>query len=291
MTHIHHHIALGVAITTFLVGCESNVEPAQSGGSGPGGAGAPGQTTSAGGAKQTGTATSGGAAHSTSPMPSNGGVAQSTISSPSSGGVMQTATLTLSNGGVQQSATSTPSAGGTTTTQSANGGNTSTGRTCCMAMPACNEGDQEIAGPEACPDGVQCYSESMCCWQVWCAPATVQCAAVPVCDAGDPEISGECPPDLSCYTRTLCGSTIKCRRASTACDPESEYNRNYVADAEGCKLIKFTCQTNTTMFSNECGCGCEQDSTCPEFVDCMPGPGTRPALCSNTSCPFTTRAM
>lgn len=222
----------------------------------------------------------------------NGGAMQSktsSLSSLSTGGVAHSAT-TPSNGGVQQSAT-TPSAGGTTTTQPANGGSAGASQICCLAMAVCSPGDQQIAGPEACPEGVQCYSNSICCSHVWCAPATVQCAAVPVCDAGDTEITGECPPDLSCYTRTLCGSTINCKRASTDCDPETEYNRNYVADAEGCKLIKFACQTNTTMFSNACGCGCEQDSTCPEFVDCMPGPGTRSPLCSNTSCPFTIRAM
>lgn len=280
------HFTLGVALAAFLAGCESNVEPAQSGGTGSGAGGSPGQSTAgAGGAKPTGTTT-----WMNTTTPSSGGT-RSTTTPSSSGGALQSITSTLSNGGVAQSTNSTLSAGGTTTTGPANAGNSGTGRTCCLALAICNEGDQQIAGPESCPPGVQCYSNSICCSQVWCAPATVQCAAVPVCDPGDTEVTGACPPDLSCYTRTICGSTINCKRASTSCDPEAEYNRKYVADATGCQTIRFTCEANTTMFSNACGCGCEQDSTCPEFVDCMPGPGTRSPLCSNTSCPFTLRAM
>ena len=41
---------------------------------------------------------------------------------------------------------------------------------------------------------------------------------------------------------------------------------------------------------NECGCGCEQDESCPEYVDCQPGSGGDP-LCTDTETrPYTVRA-
>jgi hypothetical protein len=38
-------------------------------------------------------------------------------------------------------------------------------------------------------------------------------------------------------------------------------------------VIDFICPQNTTMFQNSCGCGCEQGLGCPDWFDCMPGPG------------------
>jgi hypothetical protein len=125
---------------------------------------------------------------------------------------------------------------------------------CCLAMPVCNAGDTQIANQAACPPGAQCYSSSICCTQIWCAKATS--------DAG-------------------------------ACNPSAEYNRTYAGTSPAqCALIDYSCPANTSMFSNPCGCGCEQAASCPHYVDCMPGPSTLNPLCSSSaSCPYSIRAL
>jgi len=125
---------------------------------------------------------------------------------------------------------------------------------CCNGLPRCNGGDTQIASQSACPSGAQCYSVSLCCSQIWCA---------------------RLPSDAS------------------VCNPTAEYNRKYMGtSAAQCQVIKFACPTNTTMFSNSCGCGCEQPASCPEYVDCMPGPSPATnSLCSDSACPYTIRAM
>lgn len=58
------------------------------------------------------------------------------------------------------------------------------------------------------------------------------------------------------------------------CDPEAEWWREYVGDSpETCAVIRFACEGQTTYFANACGCGCEQSADCPEWFNCMPGPG------------------
>jgi hypothetical protein len=172
------------------------------------------------------------------------------------------------------------------------------GTVCCNGMPVCGNGDQEILSQDACPTGAECYSMSMCCSTIWCAKATAQCTAVPTCDSGDTQLlQGTCATSASCYERTVCGTTISCMKSATgACNPTTEYNRNYIATStSSCQAVKFACPANTTAFFNSCGCGCEQDASCPQYVDCMPGPGTQDPLCSSTGandrCPYTTRAM
>lgn len=135
--------------------------------------------------------------------------------------------------------------GGTTSIGGSTGVGGETG--CCLAAPICAEGDKEISGPEACPADASCYSNTVCCWTVWCMKATAQCDAMPVCDAGDTEVTGTCPPDLSCYTRTLCGSTINCRRNNTsACTPGATREAG-----DGCN--KCTCDERGNW-------GCTQDT-------------------------------
>lgn len=165
---------------------------------------------------------------------------------------------------------------------------------CCMAMPVCNAGETQISGPDACPQGATCYSNQLCCSQIWCVVAeSIACDAMPVCMAGETEVS-PCPADASCVSRTLCGTSIVCQKPSSECSPASEYNREYVAESpEQCATLRYACDEGTTSFSNECGCGCEQPSACPEYVDCMPSiDPTDPVhrLCSDsTECPLTPR--
>jgi hypothetical protein len=74
-----------------------------------------------------------------------------------------------------------------------------------------------------------------------------------------------------------------------------EYNRNYVSlDTGACFVIFYGCPAFTDMFTNECGCGCEQRSSCPEWVNCEPGSSPRDPLCAmapDDPCPFTERAQ
>jgi hypothetical protein len=64
---------------------------------------------------------------------------------------------------------------------------------------------------------------------------------------------------------------VACTELACACDPNTEWYRRYFeADPESCALIDYDCPPNTFPFSNTCGCGCEQDSSCPEWFDCMP---------------------
>jgi hypothetical protein len=125
----------------------------------------------------------------------------------------------------------------------------------------------------------------------------VCCNAMPVCSNGDQEIPSQdsCPSNAECYSMSICCTTIWCAKASSACDPTTEYNRKYLATGDNCQLVKFTCPANTTVFFNSCGCGCQQDASCPQYVDCMPGPGTSDPLCGATGaddrCPYSPRAM
>lgn len=185
---------------------------------------------------------------------------------------------------------------------------------CCLAAPVCNAGDKQIPAPTACPTGSSCYSVSVCCSTIWCTTAP-QCDAVPTCNPGDQQLMGACPPGrVDCYTRSACGTTIHCRSLGGAggasgtggsvgtageggepgCDPASEYNREYMTtSARLCALIDFTCVAGTTHFQNDCGCGCQQDPSCPRVVDCMPG-GAQNSLCTpagQARCPYTLRAL
>ena len=126
------------------------------------------------------------------------------------------------------------------------------------------------------------------------------CLALPVCDAGDEQVQDGCPSGRECYERTMCGSTILCAHSvdadAGACGLD-ETNRRYVGKSpEECASIRFDCQVNTTGFWNECGCGCEQDPSCPAFVDCMPTftppyPPMDPFFGDSATCPFTLRGL
>ena len=69
---------------------------------------------------------------------------------------------------------------------------------------------------------------------------------------------------------------ISCTEIACACAPDKEWFRHYTTTSpETCALADFICPTNTRHFGNQCGCGCEQADTCPEWISCEPG---------NTSC-------
>jgi hypothetical protein len=127
---------------------------------------------------------------------------------------------------------------------------------CCLALPVCGQGETQFDNQADCPANSQCHSVSICCSTIWCASSS------PSSDAG-------------------------------ACNPDTEYNRHYVATSPSqCATARFACEANTTLFSNACGCGCEQPASCPQAVDCLPGPGPSDPLCADpTMCPFSIRAL
>jgi hypothetical protein len=194
-------------------------------------------------------------------------------------------------------------------------------------LATCNAGEQQISNSDPCPSGYACHTKQVCCQSIQCANKTDSasggaaggsaiysggnCAAMPACDSGDVQTPNGCPPGVGCYSRSMCGVTIVCQQRVIAtggassvptdagasvdagqCNPATEYNRHYAATSTtACMVIDFACQSQTNAFFNECGCGCEQASSCPEWVDCMPGPVTLNPLCSNDNCPFTLRAL
>ena len=113
------------------------------------------------------------------------------------------------------------------------------------------------------------------------------CDGEPLCEMGDVQVT-ECPADASCYMVSLCGTTITCQEAE--CFPDREPNRSYVGQGSACDAVDFDCIEGTTAFHDECGCGCEQDESCPEFVDCEPGGELDPLCTDLTTCPLTERA-
>ncbi len=121
-----------------------------------------------------------------------------------------------------------------------------------------------------CPDGKnwagptgECKpSESgQCGWEV------IECPAQ--CEAGDQKDAGDGCNTCSC---TETGLWI-CTEMACPCNPQAEWNRQYMStNPQECTLLDYACPEYTTQFANECGCGCEQDASCPEWFSCMPSP-------------------
>jgi hypothetical protein len=88
-----------------------------------------------------------------------------------------------------------------------------------------------------------------------------------------------------CNTCSCENGGVACTKLACACDPGKEWWRSYIAtDPQKCLLADYACEPSTTPFSNACGCGCEEDASCPPFIDCMP-----PSDCSALvkKCPFS----
>ena len=78
---------------------------------------------------------------------------------------------------------------------------------------------------------------------------------------------------------------VSCTTKVCACDPSTEWWRKYVTtNPSTCEVIDYACAEPTQAFSNQCGCGCEQDPSCPQTIDCMP-----PADCTalQKKCPYS----
>ncbi len=83
------------------------------------------------------------------------------------------------------------------------------------------------------------------------------------------------------------GGSITCTEKACACDPQAQWWRDYVSTDPGqCMVIDYACPPYTTAFGNSCGCGCEEDESCPQVFDCMP---PAPPECDGASvrCPYS----
>lgn len=154
----------------------------------------------------------------------------------------------------------------------AGGATGGTGGGTCLAFPSCPEGRVAVTSPEQCVPAGPCEPVSLCGATIWCTSPAL-CDAIPFCDPGDTQLSGPCPSDVSCYTRSLCGTTIWCL---DACNPDDEPNREYLL-TECAPGDVWSCAPPTTSFVGECGCGCEQDSSCPAIFSCRRRPGVEEA--------------
>ena len=98
---------------------------------------------------------------------------------------------------------------------------------------------------------------------------------------GDFHLVGDSfPATDGCNTCTcLAGGGIACTEMYCPpddCDPAEEWWRDYIGTPETCPVIRFVCLGDAVYFANDCGCGCEQADDCPQWFNCMPGPGAPP---------------
>jgi hypothetical protein len=96
------------------------------------------------------------------------------------------------------------------------------------------------------------------------------------------------PASDGCNTCTCDASgSVGCTEMACICNPTAEWYRDYIGTSSTvCAVIKFTCPVNTTYFSNDCGCGCEQAASCPEWLNCMP-PTPTPCSDMQLQCPYS----
>lgn len=107
--------------------------------------------------------------------------------------------------------------------------------------------------------------------------------------AGKSYQEGESFPALDGCNTCTCASDggIGCTKVACQCDPSKEWWRDYVStDPEQCKLIDYICPPNTGGFTNDCGCGCEQDASCPQYFDCKP-PSPCDVAAIMAECPYS----
>ncbi len=159
--------------------------------------------------------------------------------------------------------------------------------------PVCTFGGQSYPASAEFPAGDGCNTctcmpdGQVGCTTMACAPGCVQAGQTYPVGATFPALDQcaqcTCLPDL----------TITCQDSaeSCPCDPATEWWRDYVATSpSACATIKYGCPENTKGFQNTCGCGCEQDASCPEYFDCMP-PSPCDAAQIKKDCPYSDIAL
>ncbi len=141
---------------------------------------------------------------------------------------------------------------------------------------------------------VKCESGLYCAFGLnWCGtpPRTGVCRPHGTCgalsDCQDPNNQWFAP---ACVGPVVCeaGSCGKKCTGVPTCDPDKEWYRNYIGTStEICTRILFHCPPNTKYFGNACGCGCEQDASCPKWINCMPPMHTQSCAELQEKCPYS----
>ncbi|PKN31812.1 MAG: hypothetical protein CVU63_21985 [Deltaproteobacteria bacterium HGW-Deltaproteobacteria-20] len=132
-----------------------------------------------------------------------------------------------------------------------------------------------------CPDGVVCVLDGSY------PDAAGSCQPAACTYEGQDYLPGDSFPALDGCNTCSCTDSgmVACTKMACVCNPAEEWWRQYVAtDPSTCAVIKYSCPPKTFHFANECGCGCEQDAACPEWINCMP-----PTDCSQqrADCPYS----
>lgn len=160
-------------------------------------------------------------------------------------------------------------------------GNVACTLTDCVPMCEFN-GEYYAPGESWKPDACNtCYcdeSGQSACTGAYCAPECVYAGATYQVGESFPALDG-------CNTCSCTDGGISCTKVGCACDPQKEWWRHYVAlSPSECAVIDYGCPENTKGFENACGCGCEQDASCPPTIDCLP-----PTDCSDLvkKCPYS----
>jgi hypothetical protein len=131
------------------------------------------------------------------------------------------------------------------------------------------------------------------------ADGTVSCSLLPcpppagcIYEGRTYALGASFPSSDGCNTCTCYeGGAVGCTTMACVCDPTAEWYRHYVATSPSqCELIDYECPANTTYFGNDCGCGCEQDRSCPQWFDCMEGSACDPVAIKQ-KCPYSGIAL
>jgi hypothetical protein len=210
------------------------------------------------------------------------------------GGAAQTAGQ--SNGGTSAEGGTANGGSVSNAGQGANAGSNPSGSPWCPNSNACRyDADQRLAPSEPCPANRECYADDWCGQSIQCVKYVDDgtCTEKPSCDPEQVTLSVGCLRGGICETRSACGKSIVCEtkhQGDAACNPGLFRHRVFAARAQSCSAISIYCPKGSILFSDECGCGCEQPETCPEGVNCQPSGEIHSELCDSTDCPFTGRA-
>lgn len=80
--------------------------------------------------------------------------------------------------------------------------------------------------------------------------------------------------------------SVACTDKACGCSADKPWNKQYAGSSpEQCALIDYECGASTKPFSDGCGCGCEQDASCAEWIDCSPG--TTSCASMKQKCPLS----
>jgi hypothetical protein len=103
--------------------------------------------------------------------------------------------------------------------------------------------------------------------------------------------SGESFPSTDGCNQCSCANgTVSSDDAACPCAPNQEGWRRYdKTNADDCATIDFECPTGSSVFTNACGCGCEQSPDCPSYIQCQTtGADAGVAGGSGVGCPSAT---